>query len=97
MNERIVALDVGDRRIGIAVSDALGITAQPIETGHARGVRAGRSRICQIAQRYENQPHSLLRPAAQHGWFTGDFRQKKSQLAEKTGRSGLSFRITTSG
>ena len=32
MNERIVALDVGDRRIGIAVSDALGITAQPIET-----------------------------------------------------------------
>ena len=42
MNERIVALDVGDRRIGIAVSDALGITAQPIET-HARGVRAGRS------------------------------------------------------
>ena len=31
MNERIVALDVGDRRIGIAVSDALGITAQPIE------------------------------------------------------------------
>ena len=29
MNERIVALDVGDRRIGIAVSDALGITAQP--------------------------------------------------------------------
>ena len=32
MNERIVALDVGDRRIGIAVSDPLGITAQPIET-----------------------------------------------------------------
>ncbi|MBQ5920821.1 MAG: RuvX/YqgF family protein [Selenomonadaceae bacterium] len=30
MNKRIVALDVGDRRIGIAVSDPLGITAQPI-------------------------------------------------------------------
>ena len=43
MNERIVALDVGDRRIGIAVSDALGITAQPIETYTRVGVRAGRS------------------------------------------------------
>ena len=32
MNERILALDVGDRRIGIAVSDPLGLTAQPIET-----------------------------------------------------------------
>ncbi len=27
---RILALDVGDRRIGVAVSDALGITAQPL-------------------------------------------------------------------
>lgn len=29
---RILALDVGDKRIGIAVSDALGITAQGLET-----------------------------------------------------------------
>ena len=29
---RVLALDVGDRRIGLAVSDALGITAQGIET-----------------------------------------------------------------
>jgi putative Holliday junction resolvase len=28
--ERVVALDHGTRRIGIAVSDALGITAQPV-------------------------------------------------------------------
>ena len=30
--QRVLALDVGDRRIGLAVSDALGITAQGIET-----------------------------------------------------------------
>lgn len=30
--KRILAFDVGDRRIGIAVSDLLGITAQPVET-----------------------------------------------------------------
>ena len=30
--QRIVALDVGDRRIGVAVSDPLGFTAQGLET-----------------------------------------------------------------
>ncbi|MBR1408915.1 MAG: Holliday junction resolvase RuvX [Clostridia bacterium] len=30
--DRVLGLDVGDRRIGVAVSDALGITAQPVET-----------------------------------------------------------------
>lgn len=30
MEKRILALDVGDRRIGVAVSDPLGITAQPV-------------------------------------------------------------------
>ena len=29
---RIIAVDVGDRRIGVAMSDLLGITAQPVET-----------------------------------------------------------------
>jgi putative holliday junction resolvase len=29
---RIIGLDVGDRRIGVAVSDALGLTAQPVLT-----------------------------------------------------------------
>ena len=32
MTGRIMALDVGDRRIGVAASDILGITAQGIET-----------------------------------------------------------------
>ena len=50
MNERIVALDVGDRRIGIAVSDALGITAQPIETYTRVGYGPDVRRISQIAQ-----------------------------------------------
>lgn len=29
---RILALDYGKRRIGVAISDALGITAQPVDT-----------------------------------------------------------------
>lgn len=39
VRDRILALDVGDRRIGLAVSDELGITAQGLSTlerGHER-------------------------------------------------------------
>ena len=38
---RIVAFDVGDRRIGIAVSDPLGYTAQPLLTLHRSGGKSG--------------------------------------------------------
>lgn len=34
---RILAFDVGEKRIGVAVSDPLGITAQGIETYHRTG------------------------------------------------------------
>ena len=53
MNKRIVALDVGDRRIGIAVSDPLGITAQPLETYTRVGYGPDARHIAQIAAKYE--------------------------------------------
>ena len=53
MDKRIVALDVGDRRIGIAVSDPLGITAQPIETYTRVGYGPDARHIAQLAQKYE--------------------------------------------
>lgn len=34
---RLICFDVGERRIGIAASDMLGITAQPVETYHRTG------------------------------------------------------------
>jgi len=53
MKKRIVALDVGDRRIGIAVSDPLGITAQPLETYTRVGYGPDARHIAQIAEKYE--------------------------------------------
>ena len=53
MNERIVALDVGDRRIGIAVSDLLGMTAQPVETYTRVGYGPDTRHIAELAKRYE--------------------------------------------
>ena len=34
---RVLGLDVGDRRIGVALSDGLGFTAQPLFTLHRKG------------------------------------------------------------
>ena len=39
VTHRVLALDVGSRRIGLAVSDPLGITAQGLETLHRKNKR----------------------------------------------------------
>ena len=46
---RILALDVGKKRIGMAISDALGITAQPLETFNRKNKYADFEQITKIA------------------------------------------------
>lgn len=50
---RIVALDLGDARIGVAVSDPLGITAQPLEPVQCVGSRKDLARIERLLREYE--------------------------------------------
>jgi putative Holliday junction resolvase len=45
---RVLGLDVGSRRIGIAVSDALGITAQGLETLQRRNKRTDLAALEQV-------------------------------------------------
>jgi putative holliday junction resolvase len=47
---RILALDVGKKRIGLAVSDELGLTAQGMETLQRTRVREDLEKLKQIAQ-----------------------------------------------
>ena len=50
---RILALDVGDKRIGIAISDELGISAQPLATLERReGFKADLNDIAKIVEEY---------------------------------------------
>ena len=51
--KRILALDVGSRRIGLAVTDALGITAQGIETLNRRNQRADFRALAAIIKKYD--------------------------------------------
>jgi putative holliday junction resolvase len=52
MAPRIMALDVGDRRIGIALSDPLGYTAQPLLTLHRTTLRADLKSIARLIRKH---------------------------------------------
>ena len=53
MNERIVCLDIGDVRIGVAVSDPTGTIASPVEVIQRVGWGPDTRRIVSICERYE--------------------------------------------
>ena len=53
MNERIVALDIGDARIGVAVSDPSRTIAAPVEVINRVGWGPDTRKICEICRRYD--------------------------------------------
>lgn len=53
MNERIVCLDIGDVRIGVAVSDPTGTIASPVEVIQRIGWGPDVKKIKAICDRYE--------------------------------------------
>jgi len=50
---RTLALDVGDRRIGIAITDALGITAQPLFTLRRTSLRADLKAVARFIRQHK--------------------------------------------
>ncbi len=50
---RKIALDVGDKTVGIALSDALGITAQGLMTLERVGIRKDTGKILDLVKEYE--------------------------------------------
>jgi len=49
--KRLLGLDVGRRRIGIALSDPLGLTAQPLEVWRSRGIGEDVAHIKEVCAR----------------------------------------------
>jgi len=46
---RILAVDFGDRRLGLAISDELGLTAQPLPTLHVQSIGEAVREVTRIA------------------------------------------------
>lgn len=53
--ERALGLDIGDRTIGIAVSDLLGLTAQGVETIRRTTMEADLQRLQELMSMYETK------------------------------------------
>ncbi|MDY3916550.1 MAG: Holliday junction resolvase RuvX [Selenomonadaceae bacterium] len=56
--KRYLSLDIGDKTVGIAVSDPMGWTAQGVETIHRTSLKKDIARIGALMQQYET--HSLV-------------------------------------
>ena len=50
---RVICLDIGEKRIGVAVTDPLDLTAQAVETIQTRGFTKDAERVLELCRRYE--------------------------------------------
>ncbi|HUQ91880.1 MAG TPA: Holliday junction resolvase RuvX [Bryobacteraceae bacterium] len=86
--KRILALDVGLRRIGLALSDPLGITAQGMETLQRRNLRTDLAILQRLAAEHEvslfvvGDPLHMSGDASRQGALVREF---AGQLEERCG------------
>jgi putative Holliday junction resolvase len=79
---RILAIDHGSRRMGLAVTDALGITAQGLETLQRKNKRADFGRLERIIREYQIREIVLGNPLRMSG-EEGTQSQKVAEFAEE--------------
>lgn len=78
---RILAIDYGARRMGLAVSDPLGITAQGLETMERKNKRTDFAHLEQVIRDYEVKEIVLGYPLRMSG-EAGTQSQKVTEFAE---------------
>lgn len=66
-NMRVIALDVGDVRMGVAVSDPTGMIAQPVEVYQRVGYGPDTRYVLSLCQRFETQQVLLGLPLNMDG------------------------------
>ena len=88
MTERIVCLDIGDARIGVAVSDPTGTIATPVEVIHRIGWGPDTQKIAEICNRYGT--HRILSGLPLNMDGTEGFQAKKVRdFCEQLEKRGL--------
>ena len=103
---RKIGLDVGDKTIGIAVSDPLGITAQGITTLERIGIRKDTTKVLEMVKEYEcdtiviGLPLSMSGEDSEQTRKVRDFRTMLENKMRSTGMKGISViwqdeRLTT--
>jgi putative holliday junction resolvase len=82
---RILAIDYGARRMGLAVSDPLGITAQGLETLERKNKRSDFGRLERLLREYQVREIVLGYPLRMSGQ-EGTQSQKVAEFAEELRR-----------
>jgi len=86
---RVLGIDLGERRVGVAVSDPTGSIAQPLPTLRRRsGKRMPLSTLQNLAEQYEVQEIVMGLPLAPSGGdteWTRTVRETASKLKERSG------------
>lgn len=89
MNQgRVLALDLGKRRIGLALSDELGVTAQGLETLQRTNIREDLARLKQIIEEHRVTRILIGNPlhmSGQEGRQAEHARDFGARLASATG------------
>lgn len=67
MSGRVLALDLGKRRVGVAISDPLGITAQGLPTLERRTIREDIAALAELARSREVSLFLIGRPLHMSG------------------------------
>ncbi|MBR3502707.1 MAG: Holliday junction resolvase RuvX [Clostridia bacterium] len=92
MTPRVLALDVGEKRIGVAVSDPLGLTAQGLETIQSSGWSRDAARIGELLAQYETDRLLVGLPRSMSGEI-GPQAQKILAFAEQLTARGWQVRF----
>lgn len=102
INMRKLGIDYGDSRVGIAISDALGITAQGLETIHHNGNdKIVLKRLEEILNQYEidtfviGMPYNLNGMSSQRVEVTKKFINKLKCKFNKVKIEQIDERLTT--
>jgi putative holliday junction resolvase len=84
-HHRVLGLDVGSRRIGVAVSDPLGITAQGLETLQRKNKRHDLAHLERVIREYSVKEIVVGLPLRMSG-AAGSQAEKMQAFAEELGR-----------
>ena len=86
--KRVLALDVGQKRIGLAVSDELGITAQGLDTFERTRIRDDLNGLKQIARQWNvgcllvGRPLHMSGSDSRQSEYTREFAERLSRHLE---------------
>ena len=86
---RVVALDVGRARIGVAITDALGYTAQPLLTVWCKSPREDMRNLLRLLRRHAATAVVVGNPMHLDGGPLPFAREVQTLAAELAARSGL--------